>query len=268
MGTATVVETIGHDGGAPHLVGDIDLAATGPAVATSTGGSASGSPPAPGALKPDVGEVAGLGASGAGKDSSNLPGTAVTGPSAGRPWEGGGVGKGEEGGWGVEGRMEKKARPVFSSLPLAEEAVGAGGGAMVAGGREGVETGKGIQEGLKPASCQRWRNEAAGVEGAEEGEAICEGMETARCGMAEGSEGGCGGEEGAEEGRGRNYSTKLVKVERLLSLRLALLLVLLLMVLRGVTLLKVLLLRRRLLLKRMRRVLMRHPGGGEEGGVP
>ncbi|KAK3270356.1 hypothetical protein CYMTET_21243, partial [Cymbomonas tetramitiformis] len=56
----------------------------GPAVATSTGGSASGSPHAPGALKPDVGGVAGLGASVAGEDSSNLPGTAVTGPSAGR----------------------------------------------------------------------------------------------------------------------------------------------------------------------------------------
>ncbi|KAK3276586.1 hypothetical protein CYMTET_15351, partial [Cymbomonas tetramitiformis] len=50
-GAATVVETIGHDGGAPHLVGAIHLAATGPAVAISTGGSASGSPLAPGALK-------------------------------------------------------------------------------------------------------------------------------------------------------------------------------------------------------------------------
>ncbi|KAK3268220.1 hypothetical protein CYMTET_23269 [Cymbomonas tetramitiformis] len=71
----------GRDGGGRR---DGAKGAVGPAVATSTGGSASGSPHAPGALKPDVGGVAGLGASVAGEDSSNLPGTAVTGPSAGR----------------------------------------------------------------------------------------------------------------------------------------------------------------------------------------
>ncbi|KAK3267199.1 hypothetical protein CYMTET_24233 [Cymbomonas tetramitiformis] len=354
---------IGRDGGAPHLVGDIDLAAIGPAVAASTGGSASGSPPAPGALKPDVGEVAGLGASGAGEDRSNLPGTAVTGPSAGRytgmdhhpfvtisPWSpgerisskclgrlipvcrarsskststsvgrreggeeggegrgGGGGGGGEGGGWakarrvdpvdvvdlkllqlpggGAEGvddvvsPNESLAAIAGGILRLAHVLGGAGeegaasvfqltlGGAAAhesqvgLGGQDPWEAAEGEGAGGIPP-CQ-W--------GEEKPEAVREenyGGEGGG-GMAEEERGGVqyGGEGGGEEGRGRNYSTKLVKVEGLLSLRLALLLVLLLMVLRGVTLLKVLLLRWRLLLKGMRRVLMRHPGGGEEGGV-
>ncbi|KAK3264984.1 hypothetical protein CYMTET_26306, partial [Cymbomonas tetramitiformis] len=183
---------------------------------------------------------------------------------------------------------EKKARPVFSSLPLLEICRGVKGGKEIRG--RGKEEGvlqagksritsalgrgvKGIQEGLKPTSAGDGAVRDESLDASRRGEAeVSPGEEGALevtvwhgGGARRGS--GAVGEEGQEE-EGRNYSTKLVKVEGLLSLRLALLLVLLLMVLRGVTLLKVLLLRRRLLLKRMRRVLMRHPGGGEgEGGV-